>query len=422
MPVRATKRGDERTPIDLDCDVLICGASFAGLAIARELAGATRPDGSPLDVVVIDRYEIGERATSACAAPLPWIEALGLGESVRQVFPELVLRTRIKRFSWKLPQAFCTFDYRLLCQLLAEQGDFTFETAKVEGRVGPDGALVGAGSASAPVGGEDVIRVRTDRGEIRAPLVVDALGWRRVLAPASEENIQPPEAFLSRGLEIHPHGEAGELELFLDPTYVPAGYSWVFPAGHEVRVGVGSFDPRYHVKDPTLKLASDLDWDPVRFQGNWIPHKLRPATGDAIFFAGDSAGHCLPLSAEGIRPALYFGLALGRELRLVVEGHQTREQALRRYAALSAEKEPAYTWLLRFQRLTGWLVPRKRSVTAAVTACSPPPINRRAWSRYLEAFPPSYVDEGPRGDLRPDAGGPTADAARGTDAVAAATA
>ena len=40
MPVRATKRGAQRTPLSGDYDVLICGASFAGLAIARELAGA----------------------------------------------------------------------------------------------------------------------------------------------------------------------------------------------------------------------------------------------------------------------------------------------------------------------------------------------------------------------------------------------
>ena len=48
-----------------------------------------------------------------------------------------------------------------------------------------------------------------------------------------------------------------------------------------------------------------------------------------MFFAGDSAGHCLPLTAEGIRTALYFGLACGRELRAVLEGERTREQALR---------------------------------------------------------------------------------------------
>ena len=53
-----------------------------------------------------------------------------------------------------------------------------------------------------------------------------------------------------------------------------------------------------------------------------------------MFFAGDSAGHCFPLSGEGIRTAFYFGIAAGRELRAVLAGERTRDQALRRYAAL----------------------------------------------------------------------------------------
>ena len=52
--------------------MLVCGASFAGLAVARELAG------SGARVLVIDRYEIGERQTSACAMPTVWLDALDL--------------------------------------------------------------------------------------------------------------------------------------------------------------------------------------------------------------------------------------------------------------------------------------------------------------------------------------------------------
>ena len=79
MTRRATLRGEERTPLDERADVLICGASFAGLAVARELAGAGA------DVLVIDRYEIGERQTSACAAPTLWLEAMGV-EAARPRF------------------------------------------------------------------------------------------------------------------------------------------------------------------------------------------------------------------------------------------------------------------------------------------------------------------------------------------------
>jgi flavin-dependent dehydrogenase len=329
MPTRATKRGSDRAPLDRDCDVLICGASFAGLAIARELAG------SGADVMVVDRYEIGERQTSACGIPTAWLTALGLQEAMRQTFGELVLHTPHTTVRYDLPWTFSTFDYRTLCGLLAAQGSFTFETAKVQRREGD--------------------AVITDRGPIRAPLIVDALGWRRVLGVGA--NVQPPEALLSRGLEVHPFGGGQDLEIWIDRSYVPAGYGWSFPAGGELRIGVGSFDPRFHVREPTVRLAEDLRADTVRYQGNWIPHALRPATEDGVFFVGDSAGHCLPLTAEGIRTALYFGLACGRELRRVVNGEQSRAEALARYHHFSADHARPFAWMLRVQRLVPRIAP-----------------------------------------------------------------
>jgi menaquinone-9 beta-reductase len=327
MPSRATKRGADRTPLDRDCDVLICGASFAGLAVARELAG------SGADVLVIDRYEIGERQTSACAAPTEWLQNLDLEGSIRQTFDRLVIHTHRRTFHWRLPWTFSTFDYRTLCAELAEQGaGFEFETAKVDGRSGDT--------------------VHTDRGDLRSPLIVDALGWRRVLS--NGPTIQPPEARLSRGLEVHPHAGGDDLEIWIDPKYIPAGYSWSFPAEAELRVGVGSFRPRDHVKDPTVRLAGDLNVDAVNYQGNWIPHQIRKATEDGIMFVGDSAGHCLPTTAEGIRTALYFGLAAGRELRGVIAGRQTKQDALTRYAAFSDEHAWKFRWLLRVQQLVGY--------------------------------------------------------------------
>lgn len=329
MPVRRTKRGEERTPLSGDCDVLICGASFAGLAVARELAGATRADGSPARVLIVDRYEIGERQTSACGIPTRWLEALDLMGAHRQTFGELVVNTPYGTSRWPLPWTFSTFDYRELCALLAAQGDAEFETAKVDGRTGAT--------------------VHTDRGDLTAPLVVDCLGWRRVLA--GDGGYQPPDAPLSRGLEVHPDGSDDDLAIWIDRKVVPAGYGWSFPARDELRIGVGSFDPRFHVKDSTVELAEDLGRDAVRYQGNWIPHKLRTATEDGVFFAGDSAGHCLPLTAEGIRTAFYFGIACGRELRRVVAGEQTRDQALASYAAFHDAHEWKYRWMLRTQRL-----------------------------------------------------------------------
>jgi menaquinone-9 beta-reductase len=157
---------------------------------------------------------------------------------------------------------------------------------------------------------------------------------------------------------VHPDGSAEDLEIWIDRRYVPAGYGWSFPARDELRIGVGSFDPRFHVRETTELLAEDLGRDRVRYQGNWIPHELRRATEGGVFFAGDSAGHCLPLTAEGIRTALYFGIVLGRELREVVEGNQDREEAGARYAEFHDGHEWKFRWMLRAQRLVPRIPPR----------------------------------------------------------------
>jgi len=368
MPVRATKRGDERTPLSGERDVLICGASFAGLAVARELAG------SGADVLIVDRYEIGERQTSACGIPTEWLQRLGLLAAERQRFDTLVMHTPHGTARYQLPWTFSTFDYRELCQLLWRGCDATFETAKVNGR-GSEG------------NGDGQIAVDTDRGTISAPLVVDALGWRRMLAGG--DGYQPPDAPLSRGLEVHPGGESEDLAIWIDRKYVPAGYGWSFPARDELRIGIGSFDPRFHVKDTTVELTQDLGKEPNEYQGNWIPHKLRRATEGGVFFVGDSAGHCLPLSAEGIRTALYFGMALGRELRGVVEGRQSRADAETAYASFHDTHEWKFRWMLRVQKLIPRVPPRVLAPLIRLMA------RKRfvdwSFTHYLKIAPPEYA-------------------------------
>jgi flavin-dependent dehydrogenase len=367
MPVRATKRGDERTPLGGRHDVLVCGASFAGLAVARELAG------SGADVMVLDRYEIGERQTSACGIPTDWLRATGLMAAERQRFGELVFHTPHGTTRFQLPWTFSTFDYREMCELLWRDCDARFETAKIDGR--------------AAAGDEGEIAIETDRGIVSAPLVVDALGWRRVLA--SGDGHQPPDAPLSRGLEVHPEGSGGDLEIWIDRRYVPAGYGWSFPAEDELRIGIGSFDPRFHVRETTELLAEDLGRDRVRYQGNWIPHKLRRGTEGGAFFVGDSAGHCLPLTAEGIRTALYFGARLGRELRDVVEGRQSREAAARRYAEFNDSHEGKFRWMLRVQRLIPRVPPRL--LGPLIRLCGRKRFVDWSFGHYLRIAPPGPV-------------------------------
>jgi flavin-dependent dehydrogenase len=367
MTRRATLRGAERTSLDGErADVLVCGASFAGLAVARELAG------SGADVLVVDRYEVGERATSACAAPRPWLEAMGVARAIRQEIPQMSFHTPHGSVRYRLPWSWAAFDYGELCRLLYAQSDARFEIATVHGR--HEGGVV------------------TDRGRLSAPLVVDALGWRRVLAAGPN---QPPEAPLSRGLEVHPDGGGTDLDVWIDRSLVRQGYGWSVPAGGEQRVGVGSYEPRDHVRAPTVELAGRLRRDAVRYQGNWFPHRLRRAAEGDVFFVGDSAGHCFPLSGEGIRTAFYFGIACGRELRGVVRGERSRDDALRRYAAFSASHRTAFGIALRLQ----WLIPRlpPRALTLLLRGLGRQRLVDRAFGWYLAQAHPDFTSR----DFRP---------------------
>jgi flavin-dependent dehydrogenase len=287
---------------------------------------------------------------------------MGVARAIRQEIPCMAFHTPHGSARFRLPWSWSAFDYRELCHALWEQTDARLVAAKVQGR---DGGVV-----------------RTDRGPLSAPLIVDAMGWRRVLGAS----YQPPDAPISRGLEVHPHGGGADLDVWIDRSVIRRGYAWSVPAATEQRVGVGSYEPRDHVREPTDAMAARLGVDAVRYQGNWFPHRLRPAAQDGVFFAGDSAGHCFPLSGEGIRTAFYFGIACGRELRAVLHGDKSREAALRDYAAFSAAHRHAFGWALALQRTIPRLPPR--ALTAALKVMGRERPCRRAFSWYLEQAHP----------------------------------
>ena len=352
MPVRATKRGRRaHAPLRRVRTSLICGASFAGLAVARELAG------SGARVLVIDRYEIGERQTSACAAPTElarrtWAWRTSIRQTLRRARgPHAAAQPSAGRCrSRSRPST--TGSCASCCGRSATP---TFETAKVDGSA------------------------RGDTGPHRprrpaAPLVVDALGWRRVLSTAPA--IQPPDARCrAASRSIRP---ARATTSSCGSTRSTSARLLVVVPGRRraarrasARSTRASTSRSRRCAWPTTSAAHRDG-----YQGNWIPHQLRAAIEDGVFFVGDSAGHCLPTTAEGIRPALYFGARLGRELRAVVEGRQTREQALR--ALPRAARRDAL-------RLRG-AVPRAavdpRTSTARCSTRSPASSTRRGSVRW----------------------------------------
>ena len=178
----------------------------------------------------------------------------------------------------------------------------------------------------------------TDRGDVTAPLIVDALGWRRVLGPG--DNVQPPEA----AALARPGGPPARASATTSSCGSTRATSTPATAGRSPRAtscASASAPSTRTTRSSSRRCGWSRTSTPAAATATRATGSrtgIRPATEDGVFFAGDSAGHCLPLTAEGIRTAFYFGIALGRELRAVLEGRQDKRggaEALRRASAAS---------------------------------------------------------------------------------------
>ena len=355
-----------------DYDVLICGASFAGLAVARELAGsgARRAGGRPLR----DRRAPDLRVRRA--RPSGWTTS-GSGTSIRQTFDELVIHTprahrrtagrcrgRSRR-STTASSARCWASRRPTC---------TFETAKVDGPRG-----TGPHRAHRPR--------RPDRAADRR---------RPRLAPGAarrDARIQPPDARLSRGLEVHPDGHRRRPRAVARPaSYVRAGYCWASPpatscasASARSTRATTSRSRRVALADgprrPGRALPGQLDPPPAapRRRGR---HLLRRRQRRALP-ADDRRGH--PHRAV-LRPGLRPRAARGRR------GPPDARAGARPLRARSpTEHASAFRKLKKAQDLVGWIVPKERLLRFVVRALTWPRILGWFFPKYMAIAPPEFA-------------------------------
>ena len=318
MTTPATKRGAERTSLEgTEVDVLICGASFAGLAVARELAlGGPAPT-----CCVVHRYEIGERATSACAAPTPWLARWALTAAVRQELPDMTFTTPHGRVRYRLPWSWSAFDYAALCRALWAQAG----GAATRGR----GPRAGAGARDGRRGPHRPRHAARPAGRRRARLAARA---RR----AHSSRPTRRSAAASRSTRTPRRAAHDALDVWVERGVVRRGYGWRVPAGDEARIGVGSYDPA------ATSRSRRSPRRPPRRRRRSLPGQLVPAP-PAL---GHRGRRVLRRRQRGpLLPALGRGhphrVLLRHRLRARAAGRPgrssvPRESALARYHAFSA--------------------------------------------------------------------------------------
>ncbi|MGH2425979.1 MAG: hypothetical protein ACRDF1_06830 [bacterium] len=297
-------------------DVVVAGASFAGLAAAQRIRGR---------VALIDKDPIGEGVTSACGAPVSTVRAMGAEASIKQIHDHLVIHTERARAEWPLPEPFCTFDYKAFCEIAFARIGAEFLHATVLGRAGPI--------------------VRTSSGEVQGRFLIDATGWRAILAggPASPYVNRRWMAF---GIETEvERGFEPGLHFYFLPE-IRDGYAWAFPCGGRVRLGLLSYLGRSKLQQA---LGVFLDRFGVRageVHGGFLASGLRSPVTDGVFITGDAAGQCLPLTGEGIRTAVFAGFACGDIVQQLLDGFLSPDEAAAAYARLVAQNRLRFRGLL----------------------------------------------------------------------------
>lgn len=344
-------------------DVIIAGASFAGLAVASRLKGK---------ILLIDQNDIGSRQTSACATLLRVARSLGCEDSILQIHNEGHIHFRSRIIKHVLPQPFCAFDFSRFCQGMLKLSSAEFLKAKILG--------LSKG------------RVVTSRGEFDAGCIIDASGWRAILASSLDHSYVVPSE-MSFGLDVNIPGSRLQtldsrfqildsgLHFWFSPGLLPHGYGWFFPCGGYYRAGIGSYSGSKGVKKALQHFLDNLGVKGQDLHGGYFPWTLRKPVMGQVFVIGDAAGQCLPVTGEGIRSAIFFGQACGDIVQRVIEGRASLPEGLAEYESLVNRFKKGYYMLRNWQlRLSLWpnvLISLLHRATAL------PPVSRYLLSRYV---------------------------------------
>src|SRR5262249_48093044 len=226
------------------------------------------------------------------------------------------------------------------------------------------------------MGGARLIR---HGGAFDARVIIDCSGWRGVLVNGGE-TVNPSRRAYTFGLEAYTPVRDDRLTFFIDRTIIPRGMGWIFPVGTGSLIGVGSYVGVSKLRGRLDRYLRHQGTVPDHYHGTYFPNRCGRPTAGRVFAVGDAAGQCLPLTAEGIRPALYFGGECGKLVQRVLDGAMTLDAALDGYRALVERYRSAYRVLEYVQWATTHL---PLAVLGAFTRIAArQPLLSRWWPRY----------------------------------------
>lgn len=304
-------------------DVIIIGASFAGLSVASKLNG---------HVLLIDKFNIGDFQISACGAPYDIVEEIGCEDSILQVSNIFSFHVNRKRVDFYLERPYCTFDFKKFCKILSSRTDALFKIANVKS-----------------IKKKDNFVVYTEDGIFTSIILVDASGWK-----ASAVNSIKPDYvhsdMLSFGIETEVPYRDKAFHFFYEPDFIKDGISWIFPCGDFSRFGVASYTGARKLNEKLDSFLSRYDLERAEVHGGFFCYCLKQPVVGKMFVVGCAQGQTLPLTGEGIRRSIFYGMRLGAIIQKILDNEISFEKGAHQYIQLVMSCSKEFLFLLRLQK------------------------------------------------------------------------
>ncbi len=137
-----------------------------------------------------------------------------------------------------------------------------------------------------------------------------------------------------------------EMNSFLYGSFFsPGGYAWIFPRGNETVVGSGGLVTRVRQSEirPVQYLNKVLNKEPMKSEHDGVEVTktesalmplagiVKPSFTNRLMLAGDAAGHCSPISGEGIYYSMVGGETAGRAAAKAVKLNDFSANVLREH-------------------------------------------------------------------------------------------
>jgi geranylgeranyl reductase family protein len=320
-------------------EVIIIGAGPAGLVAARNLAE------SHIEYVLIDRSEKpGTNKPCGGFIPsstlqrfsVPQVEGQHLINAVRMKFPGM----EVSSIHFDAPLGVNVSRAALARTLLNEIPGF-----RNQSMLGSSVERIETDTESCRV------TVMKDSNEtiLESRLIIDASGANPVSQRFMPLRDRISNSQMGYGLQYHIEVKEkmeGSNAFLYGREFSPGGYCWIFPRGNIVVVGTGGLvkNVRENERRPHEYLDRLLkEEEPFRSElagGKIIKRDsalmplcgvIRPSYGKRIILAGDAAGHCSPISGEGIHYSMAGGKCAAMAAMECIRRNQFSDSMLSNY-------------------------------------------------------------------------------------------